>query len=491
MTDIISKLRKFFLSRTFMLLVALIAGVFVSLGAEVASMVFFAVLIAFILIVCDDIVATTLPFLLLCASVLQCYNFIETNIKGNEMFYISLGIPVAIFVVFAFFYHFIKYRQGFKIGKSFYGIVAVAVAVTFGGIGSISAKEYFGGASLYYIAGLGIGMVVCYLLIKSQLEIPRDYDLHEKFSDIMCIAGLFLCFFMVEIYIENFVALKRVTEIGLLDFVKDPEKYVWTISGANEYMLQPGNNISTMLMLFMPFAFFKAAKSKKHIYHLITAFLMLATIVLSRSRGGIYLGTVEFVLCLVAYSFMAKDKASKIVGWSLVACAAAVGAFAVLGFDLVDRTKAVIDALIKEMNEPGGSESRVGLLVGAIENFKESPIFGKGLGFIDPELMQYYSGKTGTIQWYHMMIPQIIGSMGIVGVLAYGYQIIGRISAVIKKFSPYVLTLGLSYLGMLLMSQVNPGEFCPLPYELMVVMLFILIEKEPDREKSKKLIKGE
>ena len=91
------------------------------------------------------------------------------------------------------------------------------------------------------------------------------------------------------------------------------------------------------------------------------------------------------------------------------------------------------------------------------------------------------------MQWYHMMIPQVIGSMGAVGILAYGYQIIGRVWLTVKKFSPYVMTLGLSYFGMLLMTQVNPGEFCPLPYELMVVILFIMIENEPDRRLKNKI----
>ena len=29
--------------------------------------------------------------------------------------------------------------------------------------------------------------------------------------------------------------------------------------------------------------------------------------------------------------------------------------------------------------------------------------------------------------WYHMMIPQIVGSMGLVGIAGYGFQIFGRL----------------------------------------------------------------
>ena len=77
-----------------------------------------------------------------------------------------------------------------------------------------------------------------------------------------------------------------------------------------------------------------------------------------------------------------------------------------------------------------------------------------------------------------MMIPQIIGSLGIVGVLGFGYQIYGRVRMILSRFSPFVLCLALSYVGVFLMSQVNPGELCPLPYELLVVFFFVLMESE-------------
>ena len=34
--------------------------------------------------------------------------------------------------------------------------------------------------------------------------------------------------------------------------------------------------------------------------------------------------------------------------------------------------------------------------------------------------------------------------------------------------------------GILLMSQVNPGEFCPVPFETLTVLLFILQENRLD-----------
>jgi hypothetical protein len=76
-----------------------------------------------------------------------------------------------------------------------------------------------------------------------------------------------------------------------------------------------------------------------------------------------------------------------------------------------------------------------------------------------------------------MMIPQIIGSMGLIGVCAYSYQFIIRIRLIFNKKDAWSAVLGLSYLGVLLMSQVNPGEFCPLPFGLLTVLLFVFQER--------------
>ena len=79
--------------------------------------------------------------------------------------------------------------------------------------------------------------------------------------------------------------------------------------------------------------------------------------------------------------------------------------------------------------------------------------------------------------WYHMMVPQIVGSMGLVGIAAFGFQIFGRLRLIFRRPDFWGLCLGISYLGILGMSQVNPGEFCPVPFELLTVLLFILQEK--------------
>jgi hypothetical protein len=120
-------------------------------------------------------------------------------------------------------------------------------------------------------------------------------------------------------------------------------------------------------------------------------------------------------------------------------------------------------------------EMRYTMLLESIENFKKNPLWGTGL--LDDSIAYGTVNKKGTMTWYHMMIPQIIGSMGLIGLVAYCFQMFGRVKLIFTKKDAWSLCLGLSYLGVFLMSQVNPGEFCPIPFQLLAVLLFIFQEQ--------------
>ena len=48
-------------------------------------------------------------------------------------------------------------------------------------------------------------------------------------------------------------------------------------------------------------------------------------------------------------------------------------------------------------------------------------------------------------------------------------------------------TFLLSYFGLFIMSQVNPGEFCPMPYAALAVTFFVIMEKDGDEMTFKAL----
>ncbi len=429
--NLIYVLRKFLNSYLFYGIETLVACLFVLMGEEVFGAIVFVALLGVILIVCDDILPTTLPFLLLCTFSTNCYDSYDT--------FMSYAIYAPI-VILALIAHFVVYHKPFRLGQSVYGICGVSIALLLGGIGNFSLTEYAYGS--YYILGLGIGMIVCYILMKSQFSPRRDYDLRERFSVIMMMMGL-LCVAMIAIgTIKRWNGLAEGTQSGL---------------GFSR------NNICTLLMFAMPFPLYL---TKKTDWWALVTLLFFGAICVSTSRGGLLLGSVEFIVCCIYWVYIAKKKLYRILCVSLSIAALGLCCGSVILDILNDRVFAD-NALV--------NESRYVMIWQAVERFLKNPLFGSGL--LDNTIDYGGYRKPGTMAWYHMMIPQVFGSMGLVGVAAYGLQILGRFKFIFTKTSSWSLVLGISYLGILMMSQVNPGEFCPLPFEFLTVLLFVLQER--------------
>ena len=71
----------------------------------------------------------------------------------------------------------------------------------------------------------------------------------------------------------------------------------------------------------------------------------------------------------------------------------------------------------------------------------------------------------------------MLGSFGLVGVAAFLFQLYNRMKVVWDRVTVFNLTLFVSYAGLFMMSLVNPGEFCPIPYGMIATLLFIICDK--------------
>ena len=224
-------------------------------------------------------------------------------------------------------------------------------------------------------------------------------------------------------------------------------------------------------MMLLPVTFYRAVR--KNAAYSLMSLLFLAGLFFTKSRSGLLLGGVEFVICIIAFSLLIERRALKYTFFTLGVLLLLAGGIAIGRF-LLDPSTSVT------------GEVRYSLFLRSVEDFKSNPLFGQGLG--SRSNVDLYPGKTGTIIWYHMMIPQIIGSMGVVGILGYGLQLFIRVRLAVKRLSEYTVVFFMSYFGLFLMSQLNPGEFCPIPYGLIAVLLFIMIENEPEHRANKSQI---
>ena len=87
-----------------------------------------------------------------------------------------------------------------------------------------------------------------------------------------------------------------------------------------------------------------------------------------------------------------------------------------------------------------------------------------------------HSSAKYALCWYHCSVVQVPASMGVAGILAYLFLNIQRIKVFIKNISLFNITLFISFIGLEMMSLVNPGLFAPVPYLLMISLYFPIME---------------
>ncbi|MDD6995775.1 MAG: O-antigen ligase family protein [Candidatus Borkfalkiaceae bacterium] len=426
----LSVLRSYLNSYWFYVLQILVAAFFVWLRQEVLGAVVFGILLGAILVICNDIRATTLPFLIISTITTNRYDSYDTYIVFVKYIPIALACLV---------YHFLIYRNRFVVGESAKGIFAVSVAICFSGMGRFTFMDYVYGS--YYFFGLGFAMLIVYALMRSQFDDDKE-EYRMKFAFLMTMMGV-LCGFMIA---NGYYRLYVDKSISVLQ---------------HEGFSQ--NNLATILMLAMPFPLYLARKNR---FIAFGSVAMLGFLVLTRSRGGLLFGCVEFCVCAALWVFSALTKRRRKIRLFICLGALLAAVCALLPF--------IIEMVLPRFGGDITNESRYKMLWEGLRKFVKRPLSGYGL--LDNDLNYEGMRKKGALTWYHMMPMQIIGGMGLIGVFCYGYQMFGRIKLILTKKNRWSLVLGISYLGILMMSCVNPGEFCPLPFELLTVMLFIFQE---------------
>ena len=132
-------------------------------------------------------------------------------------------------------------------------------------------------------------------------------------------------------------------------------------------------------------------------------------------------------------------------------------------------------------NAAVGDKTRIEFIKLGVENFLAHPIFGIGIANMkDVGIFKAY--VPGSLMFYHNAVIQVISSMGLVGVLAYGWMLFSRLKMLwAGKKRMRIVIFALSYIGIGLMSMTNPGIFCPFPEAGLITLMFAIIEKEEEK----------
>jgi O-antigen ligase len=438
----------FFDSKNFMYAVFVLGCIAIFTHQEIIFTALFVLIISAVLIFCTDLNASLFPFL-----ILMCFCIREKKSFDDYKPYIwTLGVLVAALV-----YHFtvIKSKQHIKYspkGEYFRSFLATSVAVTLGGVGVISAKEYFSAASILYMIALGFGMLGIYVLFSGHCRPSDKYDFSQRFAKMWCGVIVFLFICVVQWYLMNLS--KFLADPGILPF-------------------QWRNNACTLLMMAMPFPFYLSVK--KHAY-LILPLIEMITIVFTGSRGGLLFGGIELIILLIILAV--ADRKTRIP--LLIICIAAAAVI----IATIPQWTELMRYTMSRFTSFKENKIRLGLWYRALEDFRSNPFTGRGLGYMGNR--DIHKSAAGTLCWYHDSILQVIGSFGILGIGCYGYAIYERIRIFRKNKTLFNIFVFTGYIGLELMGLVNPGIFAPL-YFLLATIFFVVIENCNNENNLKEL----
>ena len=371
----------------------------------------------------------TLPFLLLCLALTQCYD-------SYAVFVRYLPLVPAVLALWAI--RLIRLRPRFRIGPSFWPLVAVAVATLVGGLGAISAAEYFRPTSLFYVFSLGPGLVLVYLWMKN--EFVGEGDEKSFLADLSALA----------------------ITAAIWTYAAHFSHFSDYLAGHKWVPPQWGNNVATMLLFSAPALLMRA---RENAWYFVPGVLVGAAAVVTESNAGMVLGILQLLLCFFCLWRSRASRAVRVISavafFGGLAGGIALLAYFLFGPELPLGMKYSIAA-------------RVDLWQRGMADFCENPAFGVGFGYLGNR--DIYNGKIGTMNWYHLFLAQVMGGLGIAGVLAWGWQLAVRARIALSQWGRDGFTPALCYAGLLMMTMINPGEFCPIPYAFVAVVLFVLME---------------
>lgn len=455
MKETFRKIESFALSEFYPLFLFLLVYGLVVLDMPAVALCILLALECVICLACDDLVPMLLPLLFIFCLCFLCQPYFA------DMYWIFLFvIPCAPILL----WRFIRDLPKVRLGPAFPGLVAVSVALMLGGVGSLSAAEYFAPGAVYHILGLGPLMIFLYLFFKSNASVTRAYHVGDKIAAAMYLCVLLLAFFILRAYIMH--AHLAFGEGGIADIIR--EGLPWRNIAAN------------LMVLLLPFVFYYARRH--HPIHAVVACLIYVIMAASGSRGAALCGIIVMALGFLYLAYRRKKTALVLL---VLFVAGAVAAFF-----LRDYIAQIMDAVFGFHNfgsngdhfiELEGfnifNESRFKMFLRSFEDFWASPLFGRGLGYLgNTDIFDVVN--PWMIGWYHSIIPQIIGSLGLVGILAYGYQFLLRVRLILQaKHTAFVGALAMAYFALLLYSLIDPGLFSPLPYGALCVLIFVLLEE--------------
>lgn len=404
-----ANISKFFNSREFVWLWAVIVFICWISGGWIAGLIIAALLMCFILSLCRD----TMP----AVAILWTFLFM-IGINRHKLQGFAPLISAVAFIVIGLIVNVIRFRPSFKflsyktVKATTVGTLAFCATVMLSGIAMHDRNL---GAAFIIIA-LCVLLALGYLFFSATISGGED---GKRFLNyvlfLMLVSGVLIT---VQLFV-NYIRM------GSMSAVIDSFTYKTCDLGWGG-----PNNYSIILAMMIPSTIFYAVKHGKFSpLFLILAAVQFLLVLMSGSRGATLFGGLILTVAL-GYAVVKSEYRARMVITLIVLLD--ITLFAVMLYG-----KEVVGALSSMLNKGLDASGRGELYRDAIELFKWQPIFGVGFDY----RLGGLAGDGYSPFWYHSTFFQSLASTGIVGFLALAYLAFSRYRTFLTDIDPAKLYL--------------------------------------------------
>lgn len=277
-----------------------------------------------------------------------------------------------------------------KINKYFYLFITVAL---FSAIFAINTSEAFYWLEFYFKR--------CWIMYFLVVVFIDDIKELRQFTNIIVIAVSWIAIGAVV----NHISGARVVEVN----------GVLRVRGATGILSNP-NGLANTIVQTLPFIYYLFQyTAERKIKILLLGLFSIATyaVFLSGSRGGFY----GLVACVFIIAYFSKKRKIAI----MIACGFVVGTLVISGPSLVSRYATILNP----SNLGTSGDARIWGLRHGVGMLIRRPILGVGLGNYSVARQKWFGWRL----WAHNHYGQLIGELGVLGIITWGGLIFYTIKA--------------------------------------------------------------
>ena len=293
-----------------------------------------------------------------------------------------------------------------------WGFLALAAAMLLNGIFSAAWEPL----DLAWGLFMAVGILLAYFIVLAMSD--KTENIVGYLLRVCLIVGLMIC-------AEEWILMGRLAADGMLLELDEAGK--WTGGFVRDYQVL-GWGVSTyaagMLAILIAPTMALAYSNRRGVWYYLAAVVMFLTIILLNARTAMLMGGIILLACMIICCFGTNRKQNRIV-FAAIAAAALVcvaGVWAVMG------TNDFFGFIAEMLRFDQGDNHRFERWANGWKDFLSAPIFGVGFmdgAATDPSM---YSNM------YHNIFVQLIGALGVFGLLAFLFHIIQVAVLCVRKF---------------------------------------------------------